>query len=209
MAYFPFFVDLASRRGLVVGGGKTALGKVRRLLEFGPALTVIAPEVLDELTQTEGIQILRRPFRPEDIGEQFDFVIAATDDPELNRRISALCRQRRIPVNVVDTAEECSFLFPALVRRGPLVVGISTSGCSPTAARDLRDRIGNLLPDQLGEILEWLGELRAVVREKVGDEAERREVYEALYLSAMEKGRILSPEETESLLPLKKEESSP
>lgn len=201
MAYFPFFVDLASRRGLVVGGGRTALGKVRRLLEFGPALTVVAPELLDELAQTEGIRILRRAFRPEDIGQDTDFVIAATDDPALNRSISAICRERRIPVNVVDTAEACSFLFPALVRRGPLVVGISTSGCSPTASRDLRDRIAGLLPDQLGEILEWLGELRPTVRERAADEAERRAVYEALYRSAMEKGRILSPEETEVLLP--------
>ena len=102
MAYFPFFVDLASRRGLVVGGGRTALGKVRWLLEFGPTLTVIAPELLDELKQTEGIRILRRAFRPEDIGEDTDFVIAATDDPELNRSISAICRERRIPVNVVE-----------------------------------------------------------------------------------------------------------
>ena len=115
-----------------------ALRKVEKLLPYGPRLTVVSPALLPELEAIPGLTLLRRAFSPQDLDEVF-FVVAATDDQNLNREISALCRERRIPVNVVDDREACSFLFPALVRHGDLSVGISTGGASPTAAIWLKE----------------------------------------------------------------------
>lgn len=133
MAYFPMFVELEGRPCLIVGGGAVALRKARKLLPYGPCLTVVAQSFVPELEALEGAALCRRAFRPRDVEGQA-LVVAATGDGALNREIAALCRARRIPVNAVDDKDNCTFLFPALVRRGPLSIGISTGGASPTAA---------------------------------------------------------------------------
>ena len=133
MGYFPFFVDLEGQPGLIVGGGTVALRKADKLLPYGPHLTVVSPHILPELERIPGLTLSRREFSPADLDGML-FAIAATDDRGLNRRIAELCRERHIPVNAVDDREACSFLFPALVKRGDLSVGISTGGASPTAA---------------------------------------------------------------------------
>ena len=94
-----------------------------------------------------------RPFVPEDI-EGCAFVIAATDDRELNHRISALCQEKGILVNVVDDKDYCGFLFPSLVKEGKLTAGISTAGASPQIAAELRSRMARELPNQMEEILD-------------------------------------------------------
>ena len=87
MGYFPFFVELTGKQGLVVGGGAVALRKVQKLMPYGPALTVVAPEFCGALRETSGVTLLERPFAPEDLAYR-DFVIAATDDHGLNLRIA-------------------------------------------------------------------------------------------------------------------------
>ena len=134
MGCFPFFVDLAGEPGLIVGGGKVAARKIQKLLPYGPRLTVIAPETGAAVRETEGLILLERPYRPEDLDGDWRFVIAATDCRAVNREIALRCRERRILVDVADGGEEGSFLFPALVKRGRLSVGVSTGGASPTAA---------------------------------------------------------------------------
>ena len=88
MAYFPFFVDLSGQRGLIVGGGTVALRKAEKLLPYGPALTVVAPEPVSELAALP-VELTRREFQPEDL-DRADFVIAATDTEAANHRLSAL-----------------------------------------------------------------------------------------------------------------------
>lgn len=200
MAYFPFFVDLSGRRGLIVGGGRTALGKAKRLVDFGPALTVVAPEIWPELARLPGVTAENRPFEETDVAGDLAFAVAATDDPALNRRVAALCRERRIPVNVVDTPEECSFLFPSLVKRGPLTIGISTAGASPTAAIWLKEKIGDELPENIGEILDWLRDLRTPLREGTDSEAARKRIFQRLFSAAMERGRPLTAAETAAIV---------
>ncbi len=130
MAYFPFFIDLEQKEGLIVGGGRVALGKARRLLPYGPRLTVAAPQIFPDFYELEGIALLEEPFVPEILDGKC-FVIAATGDVPLDRRIARLCRERDILVNVVGDREACTFLFPALVKRGDLSIGISTGGPTP------------------------------------------------------------------------------
>lgn len=195
MAYFPFFVDLSGRRGLIAGGGAVALRKAEALLPYGPRLTVAAPELRGEFLALEGVEALRRPFEEGDL-EGCDFAVAATDDRAVNRRVAELCGERRIPVNVADSPAESTFLFPALLRRGALSVGVSSSSASPAAAAVLRDRFARALPENVEEILRYLEELRKALPEG----AARRRLLAALAAECMELGRPLTGEELDQRL---------
>lgn len=195
MAYFPFFVDLEGQRGLIVGGGTVALRKAEKLLPYGPALTVVAPEPVSELAALP-VTLVRRSFQETDL-DSADFVIAATDDENENHRISALCRGRNIPVNVVDDKAACSFLFPALVRRGSLSVGVSTGGSSPTAAIWLKKQIEAILPEQTEEILTWLEEQRPILKERLPDQRARAACFARLFAACLALGRPLTEQERE------------
>ena len=199
MAYFPMFVDLRNRSGLIVGGGVVALHKVEKLLPYGPRLTAIAPELLPELLTVPDLQLQRRPFRIEDLNGA-DFVIAASDDRELNHAVADQCWARKIPVNVVDDKGACSFLFPALVQRGDLSVGISTGGASPTAAIWLKNEITALLPQGLDEILVWLESQRSHIKALCPDETARARIFARLFTACLETGTPLSESELADLL---------
>lgn len=149
MGYFPFFMELEGREGLVVGGGPVALRKIRKILPYGPRLTVAAPEIRPEIEALPGLALLRRAFEPAMLEGKF-FVIAASDSREANRDIAALCRERGILVNVVDSKDQCTFLFPALVKRGDLTLGISTAGASPSAAAWVKGRAAAQIPEDFG-----------------------------------------------------------
>lgn len=200
MAYFPLFIDLEGKPVLIVGGGRMALDKAHKLMGYGARITVIAPEIRPELAEIPGLVLLRRPFGPGDIQVEYAFVIAATDDNDVNRLIAAQCRVRRIPVNVVDTQEECSFIFPSLVHRGPLSIGISTGGASPAAAVRIRSEIEAGLPASTEEILLWLASLRPWLRDRTSGEPERKQIYRALLEEALRMDRALNPEETEAIV---------
>lgn len=194
MGWFPFFVELSGKRGLIVGGGTVALRKVQKLLPYAPDLTVVAPEIGAEIRAIGGLDLRERSFLPEDL-EDRDFVIAASDDHGLNHRIAELCKARRVMVNVVDCKEDCSFLFPALVKRGSLSVGISTGGASPTAAVYLKEQFAALLPERFEEILAYLEAVRGPVRERFPEEADRKRLLAELFAACMEAGRPLTDAE--------------
>ncbi len=199
MAYFPFFVDLTGKEGLVVGGGAVALRKLEKLLPYGPHLTAAAPAFLPEIQMMESVTCLETPFTYT-LLQGKDFVIAATDDLSLNRRIAAFCREKGILVNVVDDQESCTFLFPALVKRGELSVGISTGGASPSAAVYLKERISEALPERFGEILDYLASLREKVKLLIPEEGRRAGVFKALFTACMERGRPLEEQEMQAIL---------
>lgn len=191
MAYFPFFMDLSCRNGLIVGGGTVALRKIQKLLPYEARLTVCAPELLPAIGQIPGLALLRRPFEPAML-EKMDYVIAATDDAALNHQIAVLCQQRNIPVNVVDDREACTFLFPALVKRGELSIGISTGGASPSAAVYLKERISDLLPEDFGQMLEYLDSLRAEGKAALPDGPGRARFFSRLFDACIQTGWPLS-----------------
>lgn len=205
MGYFPFFVELDRQEGLIVGGGTVALRKVQKLLPYGPHLTVAAPEFHPELAAMPGITLLRQPFSA-GLLEGKLFVIAATDDQTLNRHIADLCKQRRIPVNAVDDRDACTFLFPALVKRGDLSVGISTGGASPTAAVYLKEQISALLPADFDALLAELDGLRPVVKAALPEEA-RAAAFTRLFAARLAAGHPLEEGDVNSILFKAKEET--
>ena len=194
MAYFPFFVELEGASGLVAGGGKVALRKVEKLLPYGPRLTVIAPRIDEKILAMPGVVCLRRAFEPADL-EGKDFAVAAAGDREVNHWISRLCRERKIPVNVVDDKEASSFLFPSLIKRGELSVGISTGGSSPSAAIYLKERFAEAVPENLPEILDFLAGERANIRQAVSCGGRREMLMKELFWACMEQGGPLTREE--------------
>ena len=198
MGYFPFFIDIRDKKALIVGGGKVAARKVGKLMPFGPELTVVAPIISRELTENRQITCKFRGFEERDLDGCL-FVIAASDDKTLNRRVAQLCRERNILVNVADDRKACGFLFPALVKEGKLTVGISTEGASPQAAAHLRSRTARELPGRIEEILDYLDRLRAYAGEKIADSHKRAGFLKKAATLCMEKDRPLSEDETESL----------
>lgn len=190
------FVDLNNRPCLIVGGGTVALRKAEKLRPYSPALTVVAPELVPGF---EECTLLRRPYRPGD-EEGMALVIAATDDTDLNHAISRACREKNIPVNVVDDREFCSFLFPCLVQEGDLSIGISTGGASPTAAVWLKEQISALVPENFDTVLSWLEAQRPRIKEQIPDERGRSTLFALLFSRCLERGRPLTEDELEKLL---------
>lgn len=171
MTVFPLFENIDRKTFLIVGGGAVAKRKVERLLAFTSRIIVIAEE-----TDITGVKVLRRKLALADL-ELGDFVIAATNDRETNRAIAGYCSEHRIPVNVVDDPELCSFIFPSVVKRGDLTIGISTGGTSPAYAQLLRKTLEHELPSHIGGILERMGALRSVVPAQVPEQDRRARCY--------------------------------
>lgn len=166
MDFLPLFHDLRGRQVLVVGGGDIALRKARLLNEVGAVLRVIAPTIIAELSQlaqSSGGETHQRKYLETDL-ENVVLVIAATDDEELNARISAHAQQRHLPVNAVDAPALCSVIFPAIVDRSPLVIAISSGGNAPVLARLTRARIETLFPHAWGRLAQLAQRFRAQVR---------------------------------------------
>jgi uroporphyrin-III C-methyltransferase / precorrin-2 dehydrogenase / sirohydrochlorin ferrochelatase len=146
MSVFPVFLKLAGRRVLVVGGGPVAAGKLPALLEAEATVTVIAPEIVDSIGRVP-VEIVRRPFRAEDLDGVW-YVVAAAP-PEVNRAVAAAAHARGIFVNAVDDLENASAYAGAVVRRGGVTLALSTDGEAPALAGLMREALELLLPDDL------------------------------------------------------------
>jgi len=175
--HFPLFLEFDDRPCLVVGGGRVAVRKATVLRSFGAVVTVVAPDGDAALGGLEGVRWIRRAFRDADLDGQ-TLVVAATDDVETNARVARLCRTRDLPVNTVDDPSNCTFFFPALCRRGPIVAAVSSEGTCPVAAQLVRDRIGRELSEDFIEAVERLGERREELKRLFPDPSARRQACE-------------------------------
>lgn len=206
MSYFPFYLDISGKTFLIIGGGPVALEKVNRLRRFTQDIIVIAPQ-----TQIEGepvetpqrcagkVQILCKEYSEEDL-DLGEYVVAATGIREVDRRVATDCRRRGIPVNTVDDQEYCDFIFPSIVKRDSLTVAISTFGCSPAYAMQLRKEIEVILPDEIGEILTRMGNLRSTVSARITDQKVRAATYKKILAEMIDSENKLTDEEIESLI---------
>ena len=194
MSYFPFFMEIKGQKCLVVGGGVVALRKIEKLLPFGVDITVVSPTFCAEIEAMEDVRKVQRPFVKEDI-EGMLFVIGATDDENVNAEISTLCREKNIPVNIVDDPEKCTFFFPALVKRGEFVAGFSTGGGSPLAAQYIRKKVEDAVPEGFDQVVEVLSAVREQVKEEVPDIKIREKIFKEIFALALEqKGKITEEE---------------
>lgn len=157
-ALYPVSLVVAGRRCVVVGGGAVAARKVAGLVQAGADVIVVAPEIGEEI-RAYPVELAERPYQRGDLSGAW-LVISATDDPEVNRQVHADGEQARVWVNAADDPEACSFTLPAVLRRGPVTVAVSTGGRSPTLAGWLRDQVADQLGPEIGRLAELLSEAR-------------------------------------------------
>lgn len=163
MTFYPVFLDLAGRRVVLVGGGAVAWQKIPALLEAGARIDLVSPEVVPEIEalNKEGrLKWHARPYQKTDIKEA-RLVIAATDNPDVQKTVACDCRSQGIWVNVVDVPPLCDFIAPAIVRKGPVQVAVSTGGAAPALAKYLRMKLENALDPAYADFAVMVGRYRA------------------------------------------------
>lgn len=202
MDYLPLFADLKGRPVLVVGGGDVAARKIELLRRAGAQVQIAAralcPE-LQALQEEQQVAWLATAFDEAQLDRVF-LVIAATDDNALNSRVFEAANARQKLVNVVDDQPKCSFIFPSIVDRSPLVVAISSSGTAPVLARLLREKLEALLPANLGQMAQVAGQWRDKVKQRYSKMSDRRRFWErafnGLFASQMAAGNLSAAKQT-------------
>lgn len=208
MAYFPMFVDMMERECLIVGGGNVAYRKMIVMLDFGAKVTVVAEDICDELRKLKiddiasedktgsytankenRITFIKRRFERKDC-DGMEMVIAATDDNALNHEIAEYCKAKDIMVNAVDQKADCSFIFPSYIKEKNLVAAFSSGGNSPVLTQYLKGKEQEILTPFLGELNEYMGQIREKVIAQYDTEAERKRVFKEILCAAIDNGRI-------------------
>lgn len=158
--YYPVFLKLKGKKVVVVGGGIVAERKILSLVMAEAHVTVISPSLTKKLLSIKSQKKIihrQRRFKNNDLRGTF-LVIAATDSPETNRKIAASAPAL---VNVVDVPSECNFIAPSVVKRGPLVIAVSTSGISPALSKTIRKELEVSYGREFSEYLKFLKQIRA------------------------------------------------
>lgn len=202
-------IEISGKSCLIVGGGKIALHKVRILLGFGVKLFVVAPffdEELEELAHgEEKVFLWNRSFLEEDI-EGMDFVVAATDEDEVNLQVAELCKRKGILVNVVDRKEACTFIFPALLQQADILVAVSSGGQSPAAVSYLKEKLRNAIPPYYGKLVNTLGNYRERILREVEHPKQRKGLfYRLLCIGDANEGELPEGKVTELIQEMKQE----
>jgi uroporphyrin-III C-methyltransferase/precorrin-2 dehydrogenase/sirohydrochlorin ferrochelatase len=177
--YYPVLLDLRGRRAVVVGGGTIAEGKVAPLVDGGALVTVIAPELtpgLVILARAGRFAHLNRAYLPGDLEDAY-LAIAATDDREVNHAVHAEAEAKGVLINVVDDPDYCGFILPSILRRGDLVVSVSTSGSAPALAVRVRERLERELGDEYARFLALAGSIRAPLAARYPDFQVRKRLW--------------------------------
>ena len=197
MAYFPFYIDIEKKDILVVGGGAVALRKVEKLLPFNPVITVVSPEICNEIVKL-GVKTVKRVFADSDLDGMF-CVISATNNSQVNEYIYRLCSAKNIPVNTVDDKERCTFIFPALVKENGITAGITTSGKSPVYSKYIKEQLIQLLENINADTVEVLWKYRAAIKASINNEEERKEIFTRLLNMCVE-GDLVDDKAVEEII---------
>ena len=174
--FFPMLVRLEGKKCLVVGGGKVAAEKIAGLLQHGAEVIVVSPDAASAIERQARSGVVtwrKRKFSGRDVSSVF-LVIAATNSLAVNSSVLKASRRSGALCNSVDDPENCDFFYPAVVRRGPLQIAISTNGQSPAAAARLRRELEQQFGPEWGEWIEHIGRVRAsLMREPMSNRARR------------------------------------
>jgi len=162
MRYYPVFLDIAGKPAVVIGGGQVALRKVEGLLDAGAHVTVISPALhpdLEALVAAGRVRHIAREYSPGDL-EGYLLAFVSTDDRSVNAAVAREGKQRGVWVNAVDDPANCDFIIPGIVRRGDIILAVSTSGGSPAMARKLREDLEQFLTEEYALMLDLVAQVR-------------------------------------------------
>jgi precorrin-2 dehydrogenase / sirohydrochlorin ferrochelatase len=159
---YPINLDIKSKLCLVIGGGEVAFRKIKSLLECQAKVTVVSPQFHPEilkLAKAKQIKIIKRKYQTSDLQKVF-LVIGATNDNKVNQQIAEEAKKRQILVNIVDVPNLCNFQVPASIRRGMLMITVSTNGKSPALTKYLKKQLEEQFGPEYTEYLDLLGKWR-------------------------------------------------
>ncbi|WP_319381215.1 siroheme synthase CysG [Thiomicrorhabdus sp.] len=183
MDYLPIFVDLQRQPVLVVGGGDVALRKIRLLRQAGAQINLVALQLcpdLEILCSEKELVWFQGDFHPDQLAGM-RLVIAATDVNSVNRQVFLAAELQGVPANVVDDAELCRFIFPAIVDRSPLMLAVSSGGHAPVLARQTREQLERMLPQSLSGLGRLAQHNRSRVKSALTDVGQRRAFWEQTF----------------------------
>ena len=177
MDYLPIFVNLKEQNCLVVGAGTIATRKIACLASAGAKITVIAKEISPSVASMKDLTLIQKSFVPSDL-QSFKLVVSATNNDETNRLVAQSAKQQNIWVNVVDNPELCSFIFPAIIDRSPIIAAVSSGGAAPVLARLLRAKIESIIPSSYGQLATLASQFRKTVQQQINSPTQRRMFWE-------------------------------
>ena len=215
MAVFPMFIELEKEICLIIGGGRVALRKAEVLLDMGAEVHVISrkfePE-LEKLQEPERLEChavdegplaaavwLEQNARKDGFGN-VAMLICATDDERVNHQMVLWARKNRIPANSATNPADCDFYFPSVVRRGNLMVGISTGGRTPALSRMVSRQVQEALPDWYETLAETGVEARERIHQATSDSGERKEILVKVLRAALEDRGRLTEEDIDKII---------
>jgi precorrin-2 dehydrogenase/sirohydrochlorin ferrochelatase len=175
---YPVYLQLDQKKVLVVGGGSIATQKIHALLNTGCIITVVSPAITKEIAswnQQKLVHLIQREFRDMDV-HNMSLVFSATNDRSINEKVKAIANQKSIMVNAIDDPPNCDFYVPSIVRRGSLMIAISTQGQCPGFAKLLRKKLEEVIPPKYGEFVCFLGRLRKNMKASCKDSKQRQSV---------------------------------
>lgn len=199
MSYFPMYINLETKKVIVVGGGKAALRKINSLLYFGAKIAVIAPKVCDDIKAIRGINVHESNVAL-DILQNADMVVAATRRSDINDKIGTYCNERGIMVNVEGNSELSSFLFPGVVVRGDLVVGVTTGGNSQAVSKQIRNMIDRMLPEEYENLTRKMGAYTELANLNIKNVNLRNEALDELVKTAIAGKCVLDDKKANKIL---------
>lgn len=192
MAYFPMLIDWDGLPCLVAGGGRLALHKAALLMDQGAAVTVVAPQICEEILALPVTPVLRKVTEEDVPGKAL--VIDATGDEEAQKLLSDACKRQNVPFNSACKADDGTAIFPAIHRQGRTVVAVSSLGASPAASAKLRDMLAKEVPEEMDAILDCMAVLRPLSREWFSEQPDRRAFLHRCLDAMLASGRPLQDE---------------
>lgn len=188
---YPVNLVLTGRRCLVVGGGSVAARKVRGLLAAGAVVHVVAPEITEEIRGLTGVTLDERPYESHDL-EGVWLVVAATGDPEVNATVRKDADAAHTWLNAADDPASCSFTLPAVTRRGPVTVAVSTAGHSPALAKWIKGQVEDLIGPEFATLATLVGEVREQLQAagRSTEQVDWRPAFESDMLDAVRAGDL-------------------
>jgi len=178
MSKYPIFLELSSRRVVIVGGGNIALRKAQSLLETGARVVIVADRVQENLitlSMENKVELIKAKYSKNYLVGA-SLVIAATNDNHLNERIYKDCQHLETLCNVVDRPELCDFYVPAVVKRGDLQIAVSTNGKCPAFAGHIRKKLEKIFTDESSPFLVELEKIRDEVLNQIENPSEKKAV---------------------------------
>lgn len=182
MRPYPVMMNLESKQVIVIGGGRVALRKVRGLIEGGAKVIVISPELMKDLKDMADQGVI------EWIAESFDealldrypqalLVFGTTSYREVNVAVHKASAERKIPCNIADVPDLCTFIVPAVITQGDLMIAVSTGGSSPALARKIREELEERFGPEYASLTKLMADIRKQVLMAGSSSDENRKLF--------------------------------